>query len=182
VGSFRIAIAAVSLAATLAACGSEAAAPNPVPDTPNSPKPSDGGVDPPAVPIAASKHTAAGARAFVTYYWNVVNYAQRTLNVTLLRQLSLPTCTGCRGGIKALTDIASHNDQLIGGDNTVRVSGTGSFAAGRPFTLAITVTNTPQKIVTPGKKTVLHPAGTTRMIITLVPTHTMWRVGELREQ
>ena len=39
------------------------------------------------MPAAAKRHTAAGAEAFVQFYWEMVNYAQRSGDVDGLRVL-----------------------------------------------------------------------------------------------
>lgn len=59
----------------------------------------------PALPKAATKATEAGARAFITYYWDLINYAQVTGDVKRLRAVSGPNCAGCNAGVKGILDV-----------------------------------------------------------------------------
>jgi hypothetical protein len=188
-GMLRTALAIAILAVTLAACGTDPVEPPPTPTstTPSAPTTTDSTTGtptptPPVMPEAAKAHTADGAKAFVVYYWQVVDYAQQTLDVTTLRALALPTCVGCRGGVKAIATIAKENGRLVGGSDSVAVSSISSFNAGEPAVLDVKVTTTSQDVLTPGKPTVHHPAGTSHMVMTLVPRDNSWIVSDLRER
>lgn len=53
------------------------------------------GPTPPELPEAATRHTKAGAKAFVRFYLRLLNYATHTGDVEPLRLNSTNTCTGC---------------------------------------------------------------------------------------
>jgi hypothetical protein len=184
-GMTRNTLVALSLAAALSACGSEAVeSPVGPSSAPASPSASVSTAPPaPVMPDAAKAHTQDGAKAFIVYYWQVVDYAQQTLDVTGLQRLSLPTCVGCNGGIEAITQIASAGGHYVGGGNEITVSGgSDSVHPGKPITFAIEVSNGAQQEVVPGKKTKNHPAATTHMITTLISNSDSWSVSELRAQ
>ena len=75
----------------------------------------------PVMPALAMEHTEAGAKAFVSYFWTVVNDAQKTLDTATLRSLHNPLCTGCNGGTSAIEKIAADDGTVSGGDVTPTV-------------------------------------------------------------
>ncbi len=120
--------AALLLAATLAlsACSDDD------PDSPEpSPTPSSTSASPtatpsakptePVLPKAAKEATEAGARAFITYYWDLINYAQVTGDVKALKRASGPNCEGCHGGIDAVRDLYRDGGSAKGGKYEVRI-------------------------------------------------------------
>jgi hypothetical protein len=102
---------------TLTAC-SGSADPSPPPPspsvsaTPPSPTPSPSA---PVMPDAAKAHTKAGAKAFVEYFWAVVNYATNTGNTDAIRALSVRGCKGCEGGVTAIDQIYEKGGSVRGG-------------------------------------------------------------------
>lgn len=60
---------------------------------------------PPELPAAATKKTAAGAEAFVKYYWAVVDYSQANGTTELLASLDTPECNLCRTGLEHLEKV-----------------------------------------------------------------------------
>ena len=69
----------------------------------------------PTLPPEAKPSTKAGAAAFVEYYWEVVSFARRTGEVDSLRSLSVPSCSGCNGGIRSIGRVYSRGGRIIGG-------------------------------------------------------------------
>ncbi len=61
--------------------------------------PTETGPVEPTLPTEAEEESKAGAEAFVTFYWDVVNYATKSGDVRLLEHLDQPSCRGCEGGI-----------------------------------------------------------------------------------
>lgn len=70
------------------------------------------------MPAAAIGNDAASAEAFVKFYWESVNYAQKTGDVTQLRTLST-NCRGCDAGITFITDVYEGGGSIEGGDGRV---------------------------------------------------------------
>jgi hypothetical protein len=134
------------------------------------------------MPDAARQHTKAGAKAFVTYYVDLITYAETTLKTHTVKQLSMPTCSGCLGGIHGLRKIARQGGQIIGAELSVSNLRSEAIDDHGVVTLAFDLANTAERINTPGKPTVLHPAGNHPMIMTLVARPSGWIVGEYREQ
>ena len=107
----------------------------------------------PVLPDAATKATEEGARAFIAYYWAVVNYAQSTGDVAQLTRLSARSCDTCRGFI---ADVRAHykaGGRIVGGSNTVRVTKASELSASSGsafgFRLEQTVTHEAQTIIDP---------------------------------
>ena len=168
----------------LAGCGaadpSAPASPTPtVASTTPTPTPAAG---PPALPQAARQHTKAGAKAFVVYYVELITYAETTLDTEPVQDLSMPTCSGCIGGIRKLRKIARQGGHITGAGLSTSNLRSEAIDDHGVVTLAFDLTNTTERTTTPGKPTVLHPAGKHPMIMTLVARPDGWVVGEYREQ
>ncbi|WP_418058624.1 DUF6318 family protein [Pimelobacter simplex] len=73
------------------------------------------GPEVPVLPAAAREASEAGARAFVEYYWELVNYAQATGDVRALRAVSGPSCEGCQAGIAAVRRHYRAGGRVVGG-------------------------------------------------------------------
>ncbi|GCD91451.1 DUF6318 family protein [Nocardioides sp. LS1] len=71
------------------------------------------------MPEAAKAHTAAGAEAFVKFYWEMVNYAQFTGDLDALEQLGEDGCAACNGGVKFLRNVYAKGGTVKGGRSTV---------------------------------------------------------------
>ncbi len=56
----------------------------------------------PPLPSPATKNSDAGAEAFVRYWVQVLNYAQRTGDADALDAISTRACDGCVGAVTAL--------------------------------------------------------------------------------
>lgn len=69
----------------------------------------------PALPKAATKATEAGARAFITYYWDLINYAQVTGDVKRLKSASGPNCDRCSAGINGIREVYRAGGHLTDG-------------------------------------------------------------------
>ncbi|MFC5729072.1 MULTISPECIES: DUF6318 family protein [Nocardioides] len=119
--------AALVLACALAGC-SENGEPNgestwsPT-STPEQPSTSPAGSEePPSLPAAATKATKAGARAFITHYWDVLNYAQRSGDVSMLRALSASPCSVCNAFRRDLREHYRIGGRIIGGEHSIQVA------------------------------------------------------------
>ncbi|GAA1546693.1 DUF6318 family protein [Nocardioides humi] len=73
----------------------------------------------PALPDAATQASEDGARAFITYYWDLINYAQVTGDVKALKAASGPNCEGCKAGIDGIRQLYKGGGHAEGGEYTV---------------------------------------------------------------
>jgi hypothetical protein len=98
-------VAAVVLAAVVAGCSAE---PEPTPEAPPSapssseapavePTPTPEAFTAPQLPEAATTPDAAGAEAFVRYFWDTVNYAYTSGDTAAIWAISHVDCAGCAG-------------------------------------------------------------------------------------
>lgn len=69
----------------------------------------------PALPEAATKATEAGARAFITYYFDLISYAQISGEVRALKSVSGPNCEGCNAGIEGVREHYQGGGRIVGG-------------------------------------------------------------------
>ncbi len=186
-GKLAPALTALGLAATLTACGSEAApAPAPTPSIAASPTPSptptaSATLAPPVMPEAAKAHTEAGAKAFVIYYWQVVDYSSATLETSLLEKLTGDGCDACHRGIDDLKNDAKHGITLVGGDDSVSDMKVAMLAHGKVdvAVVSLSLTNASQVERFPSGKTKRYPAGTVRERMTLQWLDSRWQAAAL---
>lgn len=118
-------IAALLLAAALSGCNDDEEPPEviestrePIPPYSSSPTEPPGPVEP-TLPVEAEANTKAGVEAFVTFYWDVVNYATKTGDVELLLALAQPSCDGCDGGAKGIKRVYQRGGHIAGGEYRV---------------------------------------------------------------
>lgn len=116
----RAVIAAVALTLGLAGCSSDDPEPRVAPPSPTSPSTTGTSAEtPPQMPDAAKGTDAAAAEAFVEFYWETVDYAQRTGDLDPLRQVSSEDCLACRSGIQRLEEIFAKDGVISGGTSRV---------------------------------------------------------------
>ncbi|WP_343910899.1 DUF6318 family protein [Nocardioides aquiterrae] len=153
----RAVIAAVGVALVLgAACsGSD---PEPRLALPSSSAPSTPSTSPassqtaPTLPPEAKGTDAKAAEAFVKFYWEMVNYAQRTGDVGALQALG-PDCGGCDAGIAFITDVYDRGGSIRGGEGHLTKLSTGFI--GKNHDRAVVrchVVTTEQNVDLPGTK------------------------------
>jgi hypothetical protein len=71
------------------------------------------------LPAAAREASEAGARAFIEYYWELINYAQATGDVKALKAVSASTCKGCGAGIRGIKKHYGSGGTIVGGTNRI---------------------------------------------------------------
>lgn len=79
-------------------------------------EPSPTGPVEPTMPVEAEEATKAGAEAFVGYYIDLINYAQKTGDVGPLRRHTLDSCVPCEGGIQLVTNVYARGGRFKGGE------------------------------------------------------------------
>ncbi|MBM9460507.1 hypothetical protein JK386_11385 [Nocardioides sp. zg-536] len=153
-----LALTAALLACAFAGCSdADGDEPAPRPTVSASPSPSASATEAagtpvePTLPAEAKEPTKAGARAFIAYYWDLINYAQETGEVTALRNASGAQCEGCKTGIAGIESLYDNNGYATGGQYKVTLVKINKLApekrALNAFEALISVTNQPQHIV-----------------------------------
>lgn len=79
---------------------------------------------PPEFPEAAATHDEAGAEAFVAYFVDVLNYAQRQNDPEILRAISDAECMFCNLTLEDLDALKENGWRRIGGQAVFRPSAT----------------------------------------------------------
>jgi hypothetical protein len=69
----------------------------------------------PSMPTEATRDSDAGAEAFVRYWIEMVNFAQRTGQTNGLRKLNDVRCAGCRGMVEAIDSAYRSGGHIVGG-------------------------------------------------------------------
>lgn len=152
--------------------------PSPSSEAPTSPSASPtAGTAAPSMPDAAKGTDAAAAEAFVAFYWDTVNYAQASGDLSPLQHLADPTCTACKAGVEYLEDVHRADGRITGGDAKVRiqkstlVQGDGRMNAVVKFVLI----TTPQRVDYPGtEKDESYPGGQRTVNALVQPSDDGW--------
>lgn len=147
----RTAAAALALPLLLAGCAGDDPVPKmPEPSTaPSSPAQTAAVPTEPTLPAEAEGKGIKAAEAFVRHYIAVVDYSRKTMNPSILRRISTPTCAGCNGFTDLLTQVARNKGQIVGGDQAVqgiRVEQLGLPGMGEAYRATATVKTTEQSI------------------------------------
>jgi len=127
----------------------------------------------PTMPAAARGTDAAAAEAFVEFYWEMVNYAEQSGDLSGLKGLATRQCAACKRGMDYLTDVFKADGEITGGIQTVSRAKT-TFALNngvQEATVRFDLTSTRQRVDYPGfaKDTVFKP-GTLSLLAVLAPS------------
>jgi hypothetical protein len=120
----RALAAAAVLALALVGCSDDGQSPT---STTSSPPPTgqtttrasttaDPGDEPPVLPDAAKAQTTAGAKAFVTYFVDTVNYGYLQQDPAPLEEASAKTCLVCRALVKNISYLKRQGGKQVGGE------------------------------------------------------------------
>ncbi|MEX0426885.1 DUF6318 family protein [Nocardioides sp. DS6] len=135
---------------------------------------------PPEMPEAAKAHTVAGAKAFVRYFWRAANYAQTTLDASLVASLASENCTGCTGGVEFVERVKKGRGTIRGGAITVGRETVRRLDVAGQVWMAVTYSwSSPRQVVDfPGtKKDEVYSGGRGTNRFTLQPVASGWRVA-----
>lgn len=134
----------------------------------------------PELPDAATKATEAGARAFITYYWDLINYAQVTGDVKALKRVSGPRCKGCNSGISAIRDHYASGGRIEGGEYAVEILKINELrdpaGSGFAYEAKLDARNVNQLIVNGDGTEDREPAGQTTAVVAAVWISEHWRL------
>jgi hypothetical protein len=145
------------------------------------PSPSPATAGPPAMPDTARQHTTTGAKAFVIYFWQAVDYATAQLEPQALTPLVRTDCTGCTAGLDFIKDAKKRGATIHGGAEhvesiTARPVNLGGDAY---FSVEVKISNTKQHVRYADGTSKTFPASTVRDHLMLQPTPTGWVVASL---
>ncbi|WP_344048277.1 DUF6318 family protein [Nocardioides panacihumi] len=134
------------------------------------------------MPDAAAAHTKAGAKAFMAYFWRVVNYAETTGDVKALKSTFVKGCGACEGGLAGIRAIYRNGGHVTGGQGTV-VAGAVLLSYAGPFVLAdlkVTLKTSSQRVDYPGTvKDSVRPGAVVHDMFHLSATDgDAWRVAQ----
>jgi hypothetical protein len=167
----RLVAPLAALALALAACADDEPEPrvDPTPTVSTStsvtptPDPTSTGPVEPTLPPEAHSDNAAGAIAFVKFYWDMADFAQLTGDVDGLMPLATPECKACEGGVQAIQDAYGDGAVMRGGTTTLSRFRTTRVGAQdrRWMQVKFRVTSTRQVVDYPGEqRDVVHQAAT----------------------
>jgi hypothetical protein len=82
----------------------------------------------PTPPPLASERSAQGAQAFVRYWFQTLDYATQTGDISRLTQASDPSCQPCESAISVVRESYSDGGYMQGGTFTLRAVSADTFA------------------------------------------------------
>jgi hypothetical protein len=123
-------------------------------ETTSSPTPTDAAPSIPSLPADATLENEKGVRAFVDYFWDVVNYAQSVPDSTALNGLYTPFCDACDGAIGFLKELEDSEGEVTGGDYALRIQDVQRQYADQQsiYSVEFTVKNKKMIVDAPGRK------------------------------
>ncbi len=134
----------------------------------------------PALPGAAKEATERGARAFIAYYWDLINYAQVTGDVTALKRVSGPNCTRCRAGIDAIATVYRKGGRLTDPAYGVEEKSTTSLSVPGSDVIAFEskteISNQAHRSIAADGSTETFQASTVLYVVDVLWTGTGWRL------
>lgn len=171
------ALLACATAVFLAGCGATTTADPPASPPPASPTAT--APTPPSLPPGASKHTKAGAIAFVRHYISLINYAQATGRTQPLARVAAHSCSSCRG-IEASIDAIYRNGGTFRGGLTkvVRVLDASAYPDIDGYTVNIAVRIGASTVHRPGTEDRRAKGGTNVLSIIVRPLAHTWKVDQ----
>jgi hypothetical protein len=150
------------------------------PATPTSePTPTEAsGPSAPELPTTATKHTKAGAIAFVRFYLELLNYAAHTGDVRPLRQHSTSDCEACRDDAQTWSDLYSSGGWAKGGVLALKTVRATAPARPEDVYVGVTVARSHGTYkATPDAKAKSVPADEADLDYYLVWVHHSWRMA-----
>lgn len=160
------------------------AGPSPSPtvsvSTSGSASPSEEAPVEPVLPEAAKVATESGARAFIAYYWELINYAQVTGDVAGLEKVSGPKCRGCRSGVGAIREHYRAGGTIKGGAYSVKVVKINRLRSSADSPLAfeakVVARNAPQEIIAADGSVTHQSAGRSTLVVAALWISGHWRL------
>jgi len=139
---------------TLASCGGDPHKPPPLTVYPSPTQSSSTPTGPvaPTLPAAATKHTRAGAEAYVRYYVDVLNYTTTNGDPAALAKISPKDCLGCQSILKVARSNFESGSTVKGGLWTIKTFARGYPRAGSEQSI-ITLIDAAPSVVTQGDGT-----------------------------
>lgn len=137
----------------------------------------------PELPQAATKATEDGARAFIGYYWELINYAQVTGDVKALKRVSASTCRGCNRVINGISNLYEAGGYATGGEYSLKIDQIKEvMVANRSafgMRAAVRVRNREQTVVQVGGDSTTSVPATNRYTTYLIWVNDAWRTDIL---
>lgn len=192
-GRMTAAIGALLIAALVSGCDEDGGPDSTPPrDSPRAPETSSSTEPPtttltetgpvePTLPAKAAAPDQAGVEAFVTFYWDVVNYATKTGDVELLRRVDQPSCDTCDAAIDGIEQIYARGGKIVGGDySVVRLEPAKSDDS--HWTVVTHTTIETQRTVGAGSLNDKFPGGRTRWLMGVALVRGEWSVSTLERR
>jgi hypothetical protein len=186
----RAVIGVIALLLTLAVAGCEEDDPSdpvtpsgkPIPShssEPTDPRtPTETGPAEPSSPADAESDTKQAVEVFVSYYFDVINYATSTGDVGLLSTLDQPSCNGCQGGIEFVERVYEHGGRIIGGRYRLLGLAPVKSPSGH-WTVIVRTELDDQRVVGAGKLNRTYPGGRAKWLVGITRFRDAWSVTML---
>lgn len=138
----------------------------------------------PELPAEAAEASEAGARAFIEYYWELVNYAQVTGDVKALKRASGPNCERCDAGIDGIKQVYRAGGHITDGQYTpLLTSVTQLTATDRnlyAFEAKVQVSNIAHAAVEAGGRREEFTASTKSYVVDVLWVEDHWRLDVMK--
>ncbi|GAA4096118.1 DUF6318 family protein [Nocardioides kongjuensis] len=138
----------------------------------------------PQLPAAAKEASEAGARAFIAYYWDLINYAQVTGDVKALRSVSGPHCNGCKAGIRGVRELYAEGGHIEGGGYSVHLVKVNQLKSTNPshfaFEAKLSATTDEQTVIAGDGTSTTNPVATSTVVVAVLWLDSQWRLEAMQ--
>ncbi|MEN3308697.1 MAG: hypothetical protein V7603_4899, partial [Micromonosporaceae bacterium] len=135
----------------------------------------------PQLAASGTAPTAAGAAAFVRYWFEALNYAVATGRTGPLSAASSPACRACAAVLAAVSKGYQSGARVQGGQYTLRQATTDNFFSTDQPKLGVVYDRSPYSIVSPGGDQLESSPGRTfaNCMVLLEQVDGRWRLREV---
>ncbi len=133
----------------------------------------------PLLPAAAKQPTAEGAKAFVLYYFDALNYSLSHGDTDLLAHSTNAGCQMCNGYLLGIAKWKQDHARLAGGLTVPAALAIGPFSTTDPVTFLATFLTSPATLTKPDGTATDYPGGRTRGGLAVLYANGQWQMTEI---
>jgi hypothetical protein len=133
----------------------------------------------PVLPAEAKAATADGAKAFVLYYFDALNYSLAHGDTDLLAHNTNAGCQLCTGYLLGIAKWKEQHIRLTGGLTVPAALAVGPFSTTEPVTFIATFLTSPATLTKADGSTADYPGGRTRGGVAVLFANGEWQMTEI---
>ena len=133
----------------------------------------------PVLPAEATQPTAEGAKAFVLYYFDALNYSLAHSDTDLLAHSTNAGCQVCTGYLLGIANWKQEHVRLTGGLTVPAALAIGPFSTTDPVAFLATFLTSPATLTKQDGTATDYPGGRTRGGVAVLYANGQWQMTEI---